>query len=92
MAIIAWTASWLLEDWAWWAALKSKVKSLLILGMAALLGLGATALLNNPALLAAIAPYLNVVVAIAAAWLSTQVAHKFDKGKTEEPASEAPFG
>ena len=79
IAVVSWFASWFLEGFAWWAALASRVRSLIILIVAILLGLGATWVLSlPPETLEPYLPYLTAIVLIITAWLATQVAHRAD--------------
>jgi hypothetical protein len=79
VAVVSWFASWLLESFAWWAALKSQFKSLIILVLALLLGLLATWVLSQPPeTLAPLLPYLTTAVLAISAWLASQVAHRAD--------------
>jgi len=79
VAGVSWFASWILEDVAWWANVKSQYKKLAILGVALVLGIGSTYLKQNEALLVAVKPYLEMGTLTIGAWLATQVAHKADK-------------
>lgn len=78
---ITWALSWAFEEATWWQALSSKLKSLIILILSALLGVGSVALQQNPALVAALEPYLQPVIYIVIAWLGTQVAHRINPAK-----------
>ena len=83
VAVCAWFVSWFLEGFSWWDRQQTKLKSLLILLLALLLGLAATWVQLQPAEeLARYAPYANVVVLTVIAWLGTQVAHRVDGKKT----------
>ena len=76
---VTWAASWALEDVAAWHKLSSRVRSLAILGVAIVLGLGAKALQQNPQIVAAIEPYATTATYIVLAWLATQLGHKGNK-------------
>jgi len=79
LAVVSWFASWFLEGFAWWAALASRVKSLIILVVAIVIGLIATWVLSlPPETLAPYLPYLTAIVMVITAWLATQVAHRAD--------------
>ena len=80
VAVTAWFSSWFLEGLGWWGRLTSQVRSLVILGVALLIGLLATWVRLQPQeLLAKYAPYANMVVLTVIAWLGTQVAHRVDR-------------
>lgn len=79
VALLVWFASWALDDVAGWQALPAKVKSLSILGLAIVLGIGSVWFSGHPAWVAAAEPYIKSVLAVCAAWLALQVAHKADK-------------
>jgi hypothetical protein len=76
--LVAWAVSWGLEGLPWWDTLTSKLKQLIILGTAVVLGLLGVWLNSMPAVVAVIEPYFRVVMYVVLAWLSTQVAHKLD--------------
>ena len=79
VTVVSWFVSWLLEDFAWWNALKSQAKKLFIFVVAALIGIGATYLRQNESAIQALLPYLDTVVLVGGAWVATQIAHKVDK-------------
>ena len=79
VALLVWFASWALDDIAGWQALAPKVKSLIILGVAIVFGVGAVWFGGHPEWVAAAEPYVKAVLAVCAAWLASQVAHKADK-------------
>lgn len=82
--ILSWAASWGLEGTTWWATLQPKVKSLIILGLSILLGVGATILLQLPNALAFVGKYLaGPVLGSAAVWIVTQYAHGKDPKRTQ---------
>lgn len=78
--LIAWVIAWGLEEWPKWMALGRKLKQLIILGIAILLGLVATWLQSQPDFVSVIEPYFRAVSYAVLAWLVTQTAHKLDKG------------
>jgi hypothetical protein len=79
VTVVSWFASWFLEQYDWWGNLKSQIKSLIILAVALLLGLGATWMLSlPPETLAPYLPYMSGAVLIVTAWLGSQVAHRLD--------------
>lgn len=79
VAVVSWFCSWFLEGYAFWDALQSKVKQLIILVLALVLGLVATFLLSlPPEKLQPYLPYMTGVVLVVTAWLGTQVAHRAD--------------
>jgi predicted tellurium resistance membrane protein TerC len=78
VAVVAWFASWLLEDFAWWQAVRPQGKKLLILALAIAIGLLAQFFRQNEAALAAVRPYLDTAVLVILAWIATQIAHKAD--------------
>lgn len=82
--IVAWFLSWLLEGWGKWEGLSSRVKSLVVLGIALLLGLGSVWLKQNPALVAQIDPYFRAGMYAILAWLGTQVAHRANSLRKEK--------
>ena len=73
--IVAWFASWALERYAWWNGLSSMVKSVAIVGVAAVIAVGAQYAQGNQAFLDAVSPYFGPVMAVIVAWLGTQTAH-----------------
>lgn len=79
ISLVSWVVSWLLEDLAWWKAIKPQYKKLVILALSAVVGLVAKYLQLNENVLVAIKPYLDTFILIATAWIATQVAHKADK-------------
>lgn len=74
--VVAWAVSWLLEDVERWHALPSKTRSLIILGLSAVLGVVSVVLQQNPDVVAAIEPYFQPVYYAILAWLTTQGAYK----------------
>jgi len=76
--LVSWALSWALEGLKWWEELVSKAKSLIILGVAVLLGLVSVWLTSHPTIVEAIAPYMQAVMYIVSAWLATQVAHRLN--------------
>lgn len=79
ITLISWVVSWLLDDLAWWQAIKPQYKKLIVLVLSAAVGLAAKYLQLNEDILLAIKPYLDTFILIATAWVATQVAHKADK-------------
>lgn len=82
--VVAWFLSWLLEGWGKWEELSSKAKSLIILGIALLLGVGAVVLKQNPAIVALVDPYFRAAMYAILAWLGTQVAHRANPLRKEK--------
>ena len=79
VAVVSWFVSWFLEPLVWWQALRSQVRSLIILGAALVIGLVATYLAGlPPEKLEPYLPYLNTFVLAIVAWLGSQVAHRAD--------------
>ncbi len=76
IALVAWFASWLLDELAAWQALPAKIKSVLILVVSSIIGIGAVFVMQRPEIYAPLEPYAQVVLAIIGAWLSTQVAYR----------------
>jgi hypothetical protein len=76
-------AAVILEDFAFWHALKSSARYLIILAGAVLLGLGASVLQTRPELVAAIDPYWTPVAYSILAWLAAQGIH--EAGKLSRP-------
>jgi|3_EtaG_2_1085321.scaffolds.fasta_scaffold18324_3 hypothetical protein len=74
--VTSYVASWGLEEFGFWHALHTKVRSLIVLALSIGLGLGATALLRDPDLVAAISPWAVPVLLIGGAWIVTQKAHQ----------------
>ena len=74
-----WALSWLLEDVDKWNKLTSKARQLIILGIAIVVGLAVVWLQTMPELVATIAPYVQAIVFIITAWVTSQFAHKLDK-------------
>ena len=79
VVLMAWLSSWLLEDWQTWAVVPPKWKKVIILAVAVVIGTSAKALELRPDITALAKPYLDTVILIVSAWLSTQVAHKADR-------------
>jgi len=77
--LISWAIAWGLEGVPKWEALSSKLKTLIILGLSAVLGVLATWLLQFPDLVAAIDVYFRPVLYVVMVWLGSQTAHKVDK-------------
>lgn len=75
VVVVSWFASWFMEEFNFWQVLNSKVKQVIVLIFAILLGCGAVSLLQDPILLDKLAPYLLVVVTAMGAWIATQKAH-----------------
>jgi hypothetical protein len=85
--VASWFAAWLLEDFAWWQAVRPQVKKLLILLVSLGIGAGAQYLrLHEPAL-AALRPYLDSAILILVAWIATQVAHQSDPSRASRSGS-----
>lgn len=95
--LVSWAISWGLNGTAFWQKLSPQTKTLIILVVSGLLGAGAAALQSNPALVAAIEPYVRPVIFAVMAWLGTQTAHrasknlgaKLEEAKAATVASEA---
>jgi hypothetical protein len=85
IVVMAWVGSWLLDDLAAWNQLNAKLKKLIVLAAAVVLGLGAKALELNPGFYAAIEPYLDSIILIMGVWLSTQISHKVDFKRPGKP-------
>jgi hypothetical protein len=83
IALVAWFVSWALIEVSAWQKLPAQSKSLLILLAAALIGIGATFVIQNPTLYAPLEPYGKALLAVIGAWLSTQVAYRTVKAKVE---------
>lgn len=79
LAVASWFASWFLEEFAWWHALASKVKSSIILAISIAIGAIALLLQSRPDWVAALEPFAQFVFIVLSAWLATQVAHKVGK-------------
>ena len=79
IALVSWFVSWALIEVTAWQRLKGQVKSLVILGVATLIGIGAAFVMQNPTLYAPLEPYGKAVLAVIGAWLSTQVAYRSTK-------------
>ena len=73
---VSWALSWAFEGWDKWANFPSRAKSLIIVVVSMLIGILATWLQTRPEFLDVIAPYMQTLIAIVLAWLTTQVAHK----------------
>lgn len=79
VAAVSWFVSWFLEPLAWWQALRSQVRKLIILGVSIGIGMVATFLAGlPPEELAPYLPYLNTFILAVVAWLGSQVAHRAD--------------
>jgi len=76
IALVSWFVSWALIEVTAWQRLKGQVKSLVILGVATLIGIGAAFVMQNPTLYAPLEPYGKAILAVIGAWLSTQVAYR----------------
>jgi len=83
VGVFVWFASWGMEEFAFWQALSSKGKSLVVLAFSVLLGVGAVWFSGHPAWVEAAAPYVKAVLAICGSWLGSQVIHRKDS-KAEE--------
>lgn len=88
LVLVSWFASWALEGWSAWQQLESRVKSVVILGLAVVIGGAATWASGLPAeTLAAVEVYAKPVLLIIGAWLATQVAHRVNNLRvTSAPA------
>ena len=73
---VIWATSWGLEEMAGWQKLSKKLKSLIILGFAIVLGAGAVWFSGHPDWVAAAEPYIKMVLGVTGAWLGTQVVHR----------------
>lgn len=80
--LVSWLVAWGLEDLKAWHDLSSKARSLIVLVVAALTGVGARALQMNPELVAIIEPWFEPVAFVIGSWLATQTAHKLGGKKT----------
>lgn len=67
--------SWIPEGFYAWHKLSSGVRSFLIAGIAAIIGAGATALSNDPAVMVMLEPYFKTFFAGLTVWLISQKAH-----------------
>lgn len=82
VAVVSWFASWFLESLGAWQSQAREVKQGLILLGALVIGLVAVWVAHLPAeVLEAARPYIEAGIAVCAAWLSSQVAHKLNKPK-----------
>jgi len=81
LLLVMWAVSWGLEEFPQWQALHSKVKSLIILGVAAIVAVLAAVLSNYPEAIEAVDPYFTPVYYVALAWLATQTVHKINVGR-----------
>lgn len=75
---VSWATSWALEGWSLWATLQPRSKSLIILALAIVLGVGASAIVQSPPALAFCGKYAPPVIGSVVVWLATQVAHGKD--------------
>ena len=79
--VVGWALAWALEGSPWWQALTGKAKSLIILAVSLALG-GLTVYLKmHPAIVEAIAPYVEPLIYVVLAWLGTQVPHKINPSR-----------
>lgn len=79
LILVAWATSWGLEGWAKWAQLDSRLKSLIILVASLVIGLAAVwASTWSSDFVGKIEPYVKATLAIIAAWLATQTAHRLN--------------
>lgn len=80
--LTVWSASWFLEDKAWWQKLAGNTRLLIMLGMALVLGSIATYILQlPPEQLDFIRPYVVTWLAIIGVWWTSQVAHKLNPNR-----------
>lgn len=75
----SWFASWGLEELEWWHTLHSKARSLIVLVISAVIGVGASLLLERPETVEALRPVFMPILLTIAAWLATQTVHKAAK-------------
>lgn len=74
-AIVAYVLSFLVENWAGWATLPHNVKVLAPMVVSVLLSIGASQLLQYPAIIAQIQPWFQVTMSAVLAYLATQKAY-----------------
>lgn len=80
VALVSWFASWLLEEFSWWATLSSKVKQVAVLFGALVMGSLAIAYqtLVPPEIKAMLEPYFQMSILTISAWLASQIAHNIN--------------
>lgn len=76
--VISWATSWGLEGWSLWAKLQPRTKSLIILVLAVVLGVGASIIVQSPPALAFCGKYAPPVIGSVVVWLGMQYAHGKD--------------
>ena len=81
VVVVSWFVSWALEKQAWWRSITSELRSLVILGISLLIGVGATWLAMQPDVLGIVRPYATGALLVITSWLGTQTAHKLDVKK-----------
>lgn len=81
--IVSWGFAWAMENFEGWQKLTSKARSLIVLAVSLILGLGTVWLQTQPELVAAAEPYAQTAIYIILAWLGTQLAHKVDPKRKE---------
>jgi len=76
-------ASFLLERWAWFQALKAETRGLVVLCVAVVVALIAFAVARfvPSAILQELQVWFQVVYTVVIYWLASQVAHRIDVGK-----------
>lgn len=74
-AIVAYVLSLVVENWAGWSTLPHNIKVLVPMVVSILLSIGASLLLQYPAIIAQIQPWFQMVVSAVLAYLSSQKAY-----------------
>lgn len=84
LIIVSWFASWYLERLAWWQALRSETRSLIILGLSFGIGAGALVIMSlGPETLEKLRPWGEMALAVMGAWLATQTAHNINGARKD---------
>jgi hypothetical protein len=76
--LVMWVVSWGLSGVSWWEALDAKLKQIIIIGAAVVLGILGVLMQNAPAFVAAVDPFFKPVMSIVLLWLASQTVRKVE--------------
>lgn len=79
VGLVGWLLSWLLEDWQWFNKLAPKIKQVSVFSFSVVLGVLVQWLKASPEIVSALQPWLDYIVVSSGIWVTSQIAHKFDK-------------